>query len=1027
MSPPPDAKPAAPSPPACRVEVRPKAAGTELTFDVAATEPVVLHWGLKRQQPEGWQRPPDESWPSGTRDTGGGAVETPVELDADGRGRIQIQVPIDYGFRALSYVLFFPESGHWDNNYGRDYDLLLAASVSQANLPRPECVQRIVERIAAVETGRNSWTLMHRFDACTELLGEAQAEPEALATLFAWLRFSALRQLDWQRRYNTQPRQLTHAQDRLTQRIAQLHRTESHRTGPTTRELARLLLTTVGPGGEGQRIRDDILRIMHRHGIKERGELFVEQWHQKLHNNATPDDLAICDAYLEFLRAEGDHGVFYSALAERGISRKRLRSYDRPIVADPDLPACDHQQLIRDFEDYRALLESIHSATDLQSTATAVRESLGPTLRHVLDELLAGGIEPERPARALRLAARARMLLARRLERTDSDRLLRDLLYLDLALLRHVRQVVERRPTSSGSPGVLVRMIASVTKGLAVGGADAELEACDRHWDRLVETIGRDRRDFALHAKAVTDRLRRWAGDEAQRWVSALQPAADRLGQALGIEPWVLDRFAEEVVRGGPLFCLSQLLRAVDPALRGHAELGAWEIVAPGQASGRLHYVPTLLGVQGKSFDEPVVLVTEAVAGEEEIPPGVQAVVTADTPDLMSHMAVRARNAGVLLVGCLDRNRFDDLVTRQGQAVDLRTTPGGDLVLSAGEAEIRPAPARAAARTQRSLPDVQSCGAYALPACQFTRGLVGAKSYALRELAGRLPDWVRTPAGLALPFGTFGRVLRSDVNGEAERRYQSLTETVDGNPDSALPALRETVLSLQFPGELREEVAHAADEAGLPALEPWDPAWQCIKRVWSSKWTNRAFYARRALGMPHSDLRMAVLVQRIVPADYAYVVHTVNPTTANPRELLAEVVLGLGETLVGNHPGRALGCVCPKPSGSVKLLSYPSKSTALRGHGLIFRSDSNGEDLPGYAGAGLYDTVTLQTPQVDLVDYSQEPLVWDADFRQRLLMRISQLAQSVEAACGAPQDIEGACADGEFFIVQTRPQVGIGS
>ncbi len=36
----------------------------------------------------------------------------------------------------------------------------------------------------------------------------------------------------------------------------------------------------------------------HRPGLD---EPFLEQWHQKLHTNTTPDDIAICEAYLAFL------------------------------------------------------------------------------------------------------------------------------------------------------------------------------------------------------------------------------------------------------------------------------------------------------------------------------------------------------------------------------------------------------------------------------------------------------------------------------------------------------------------------------------------------------------------------------------------------------------------------------------------------------------------------------------------------------------------------------------------------------
>ncbi len=48
-----------------------------------------------------------------------------------------------------------------------------------------------------------------------------------------------------------------------------------------------------------------------------------------------------------------------------------------------------------------------------------------------------------------------------------------------------------------------------------------------------------------------------------------------------------------------------------------------------------------------------------------------------------------------------------------------------------------------------------------------------------------------------------------------------------------------------------------------------------------------------------------VLVQ-VVPAEYAFVVHTANPITKERGEVFGELVVGMGEALVGNYPGRAL-------------------------------------------------------------------------------------------------------------------------
>ncbi|KAF7841712.1 alpha-glucan water dikinase, chloroplastic-like [Senna tora] len=42
---------------------------------------------------------------------------------------------------------------------------------------------------------------------------------------------------------------------------------------------------------------------------------------------------------------------------------------------------------------------------------------------------------------------------------------------------------------------------------------------------------------------------------------------------------------------------------------------------------------------------------------------------------------------------------------------------------------------------------------------------------------------------------------------------------------------------------------------------------------------------------------------------------------------------------------------------------------------IIFRSDSNGEDLEGYAGAGLYDSVAMDEEEKVVVDYSCDPLI----------------------------------------------------
>ncbi len=69
-----------------------------------------------------------------------------------------------------------------------------------------------------------------------------------------------------------------------------------------------------------------------RDGIQGIEEHFLEQWHQKLHTNTTPEDINICEAYLGCLHS-GNPDDFWRLLWENGnITRDQLASMDRPIT-----------------------------------------------------------------------------------------------------------------------------------------------------------------------------------------------------------------------------------------------------------------------------------------------------------------------------------------------------------------------------------------------------------------------------------------------------------------------------------------------------------------------------------------------------------------------------------------------------------------------------------------------------------------------------------------------------------------------
>eukprot|EP00386_Alphamonas_edax_P002220 GDKI01006661.1.p1 GENE.GDKI01006661.1~~GDKI01006661.1.p1 ORF type:complete len:275 (+),score=109.97 GDKI01006661.1:46-825(+) len=236
--------------------------------------------------------------------------------------------------------------------------------------------------------------------------------------------------------------------------------------------------------------------------------------------------------------------------------------------------------------------------------------------------------------------------------------------------------------------------------------------------------------------------------------------------------------------------------------------------------------------------------------------------------------------------------------------------------------------------------------------------------------------------------------------------------------------------------------AHAAPKKKTNATRlgfQWPSVWRCVKRVLASKWNDRAWLSRRQNGMAETDIKMAVLLQQVVPATYAFVMHTNNPLqihvddgSKGANEVYGEVVRGMGEVLVGNHQGRALAFVAKKQGGECKVTSLPSKRVMLQtvaGGSLICRSDSNGEDLEGFAGAGLYDSYPAAEYEETTTDYATEGMCVDAKYRTHILTQLTTIAEGVETAFdGAPQDIEGCITvngegKAEFYVVQARPQV----
>ncbi len=549
------------------------------------------------------------------------------------------------------------------------------------------------------------------------------------------------------------------------------------------------------------------------------------------------------------------------------------------------------------------------------------------------------------------------------------------------------------------------------------GAIMSELAAWRRAFDP------RDREPL-LRLKATVERGRRLAERFSDRILAWFPERAAKLGRALGVPEHAIRVFGDAEIRGHVVFQLSKLAALLLGRFRRQLVLSPWDVAVSGQAAGRVAEAARL-GEMDPGRKEPTILLLQQAEGDEEIPACVSALILAHEIPHLSHLGVRARQAGVVLATCMEVSELAKVRSFTGQR--LRLTAASDTVQWEAATEAAPAerPRRpvsipeARSSMNRSWMELEETG-------PDTAGGKAEGARRLAELARQAGASFKTPPSFAIPFGVLEAALAAAPEVEAE--YRQRLGCIDDLPPeqfkAGLERLRALIRGLEFPAEIGAEagwrfgpearlmVRSSANCEDLEALAgaglyesvanvPISGFCAALRTVFSSLWSFRAALSRKQAGIPHERAHMAALVQQLVAPDYSFVLHTANPLNRNANEVYVELVPGLGETLVAAASrGVPYRLVCDKRSGAVTTLALASISQAL---------------WPAAAGGTVWQ----------IVDYSQAWLSHDPEARRRLGNRLASIAARVEAAAQRPQDIEGVVAGEDIWLVQSRPQQGL--
>ena len=165
---------------------------------------------------------------------------------------------------------------------------------------------------------------------------------------------------------------------------------------------------------------------------------------------------------------------------------------------------------------------------------------------------------------------------------------------------------------------------------------------------------------------------------------------------------------------------------------------------------------------------------------------------------------------------------------------------------------------------------------------------------------------------------------------------------------------------------------------------------QHVSRCWGSLFSERAVTYRLRNGFDHRKVQMAVVVQRMVVPQAAGILFTADPVTSSRKVASVEASFGLGEALV---------------SGLVNADTFK-----VRDDEVVARAVATKQRAIHASPASGTEELAIAPAQ------QEQPALTDAQ-----VVRLVQLGRRIEAHFGHPQDIEWCLADGDFWIVQSRP------
>ena len=231
-----------------------------------------------------------------------------------------------------------------------------------------------------------------------------------------------------------------------------------------------------------------------------------------------------------------------------------------------------------------------------------------------------------------------------------------------------------------------------------------------------------------------------------------------------------------------------------------------------------------------------------------------------------------------------------------------------------------------------------------------------------------------------------GTLVKSKIPDAVAREVISAYKKLSGRLKHSLVAVRSSATAEDLP-----EASFAGQQETFLNIKGEASLLESIRACWASLFTARAIFYREHNKIDHEQVKISVIVQKMIQSEVSGVMFSIDPVTNEKDRIVIEAVWGLGELIVQ-------GSVVPDRYVVQKeTFSILSKEISEQNIQLVKKR---------------HETKEVKVPKNKL----NKRKLSDED-----IVELARLADKLQKHYFFPQDVEWAKKGKELFIVQTRP------